>query len=56
MMPDDAYLHLNIQKNLARCSLYELEDVGVLTADAAIDAALEKVREIVNGALGFKLL
>lgn len=56
MLHDEAYLHLNIQKNLARCSLYGLGDVGVLAADAAIDAALATVREGVNVALGFDLL
>ncbi len=56
MMSDEAYLHMSIHKNRARCSLYGLDDVGVLAADAAIDAALEEVREGVNKGLGFNLL
>jgi hypothetical protein len=52
----DAHLYLNLQKNVARCSLYGLKDVGVLTADAAIDAALEAISEDVNRMLCFELL
>ena len=42
MMSDEAYLHLSIHKNRARCTLYGLDDVSVLAADSAIDAALEE--------------
>lgn len=52
----DASLYMNLQKNVARCSLYGLKDVGVLAVDAAIDAALQSVKEEVNERLGFKLL
>lgn len=52
----DARLYLNLQKNVARCSLYGLKDVGVLAADAAIDAALEAVSEEVNRILCYELL
>ncbi|WP_243375283.1 hypothetical protein [Geotalea sp. SG265] len=52
----DAHLYFNLQKNVARCSLYGLKDVGVLAADAAIDAALEAISEEVNRLLCFDLL
>lgn len=52
----DASLYLNLQKNVTRCSLYGLKDVGVLAIDAAIDAALHSVRDEVNERLGFELL
>lgn len=52
----DASLYMNLQKNVARCSLYGLKDVGVLAIDAAIDVALQAVREEVNERLGFELL
>lgn len=52
----DASLYMNLQKNVARCSLYGLREVGVLAIDAAIDAALQAIREEVNATLGFKLL
>lgn len=56
MMVNEGRLHLNIQKNVARCSLYNLQNIGVLLADAAIDAALGAVRDEVNREMGCELL
>ncbi|MFV5212767.1 hypothetical protein ACLIIZ_03450 [Azonexus caeni] len=54
--PAQAALHLEIQKNACRSVLLTLEGLGLLAVEAALDAALDVVRETVNGALGFALL
>ena len=56
MTPEEAVLQLQIQKNSARTVLLTLKGIGMLTAEGAINAALEIPRQAVNTALGFTLL
>lgn len=51
-----AALHLEIQKNASRTVLLTIEGLGVLAVEAALNAALDVVKESVNTALGFALL
>lgn len=53
---EQAALHLEIQKNASRAVLLTIEGLGVLAAEAALNAALNAVKESVNTALGFVLL
>lgn len=53
---EQAALHLGIQKNATRMVLLTLEGLGILMAEAAINAALNVVKDTVNTALGFVLL
>jgi hypothetical protein len=53
---EQAALHLEIQKNASRTVLLTIEGLGILAAEAAINAALNVVKDAVNTALGFALL
>ncbi|MBI3711558.1 MAG: hypothetical protein HY253_01140 [Burkholderiales bacterium] len=53
---EQATLHLEIQKNATRMVFLTLEGLGMLAAEAAINAALNVVKESVNTALGFVLI
>lgn len=53
---EQATLHLEIQKNATRTVLLTLEGLGILAVEAAINAALNVVKEAVNTAVGFVLL
>lgn len=53
---EEARLHLQLQKNAARTVLLTLEGLGMLAAEAAINAALEVVKAPVNKVLGFPLV
>ena len=54
--PEQARLHLEIQKNAGRAVLLTVEGLGVLAAEEALDRALAAVRHAVNTALKFALL
>lgn len=56
LSPEEARLLLEMQKNAARAVLLTLEGMALLTAEAAINAALGAVRSTVNAAVGFALL
>lgn len=56
MTPEQAKLHLEIQKNASRTVLLTLEGLGIVAVEAAINAALAVVRDTVNKAVGFALL
>jgi hypothetical protein len=56
MTAEQARLHLEIQKNAARTVLLTLEGMGLLAAEAAINAALAAIKKTVNTALGFVLI
>jgi hypothetical protein len=56
MTPDEARLQLDIQRNASRTVLLTMEGLGVLAAEAAINAALGVVKDTVNTAVGFALL
>lgn len=53
---EQAALHLEIQKNATRTVLLTLEGLGILAVEAAINAALNVVKDTVNTAIGFALL
>lgn len=53
---EQATLHLEIQKNASRIVLLTIEGLGILAVEAAINAALNVVKDAVNSALGFALL
>jgi endonuclease III len=53
---EQARLLLDIQRNASRSVLLTLEGLGLLAAEAAINAALGAVRSTVNAALGWVLL
>lgn len=52
----EAALHLDIQKAASRAVLCAIEGIGLLAAEAAINAALAVVRDTVNTAIGFPLI
>ena len=56
MTPEQAKLHLGIQKNAARTVLLATEGIGLLAAEEAINAATQVAAKAVNTALGFALL
>ena len=47
---------LEIHKNTTRIVLLTVEGLGLLAVEQAINAALDSVKETVNGALGLALL
>ncbi|MFQ5709489.1 MAG: hypothetical protein ACE5HO_18690 [bacterium] len=53
---EQAKLLLDIQKNSARMVLLTIEGLGLLTVEAAINAALNVVKDVVNSALGIVLI
>ena len=53
---EQARLHLDIQKNSARIVLLSIEGLGILAVEAALNAALEVVKQAVNTAIGFPLI
>jgi hypothetical protein len=56
MTPEQARLHLEIQKNASRTVLLTMEGLSILTVEAAINAALGVIKDVVNTAVGFALL
>jgi len=53
---EQAKLLLDMQKNASRAVLLTLEGLGLLVAEAAINAALAVVKTAVNTALGIELI
>jgi len=53
---EQAALHLEIQKNASRTVLLTIEGLGILAVEAALNAALNVVKDAVNSAIGFALL
>ncbi|MFA6283384.1 MAG: hypothetical protein WCT30_00575 [Desulfurivibrionaceae bacterium] len=53
---EQATLHIEIQKNATRMVLLTLEGLGILAVEAAINAALNVVKDTVNTVVGFSLL
>ncbi|MBX9894196.1 MULTISPECIES: hypothetical protein [unclassified Nitrosomonas] len=53
---EQAALHLEMQKNASRMVLMTIEGLGVLAAEAAINAALGVIKDTVNKEIGFILL
>jgi hypothetical protein len=53
---EQARLQLDIQKNSIKTVLLTEEGLGLLAVEAAINAALDAVRVVVNKAIGWALL
>lgn len=53
---EQATLHLQIQKNTTRMVLLTAEGLALIAVEAAVNAALNVVKETVNTAIGFALL
>ena len=51
-----AELLLDIQRNTSRSVILTIEGLGLLAAEAAINAALDSITDTVNGAIGWRLL
>lgn len=51
-----AKLHHDIQKNASRAVLLAVEGLGLIAVEQALNAAMNVLRETVNGALDFALL
>jgi len=56
MSDEKARLHLEMQTNAAKSVLLALEGLGIIAVEAAINAALDVVKNSVNSALGFVLI
>lgn len=52
----EASILLEMQKNTARAVILALEGMSLLLVEAAINAALEAIKDLVNDALGFILI
>ena len=53
---EQAKLHHEIQRNASRSVLLTIEGLGLVAVEQAIDAAMDVLKETVNGALDFALL
>ena len=53
---EQAKLLFEMKKNTARTVLLTIEGLGILAVEQAVNAALNVVKETVNGALDFALL
>lgn len=56
MTREQAELHLELQTQASRNVMLALEGMSILTAEAAINAALGAVKQAVNAAIGIALL
>ncbi|MDP4262144.1 MAG: hypothetical protein Q8941_06400 [Bacteroidota bacterium] len=54
--PEQANLLVDMQKNALKTVLLSEEGLGLLAAEAAINAVLDAVKTAVNAALGFPLI
>ena len=53
---EKARMHLEMQKNTARCALFTIEGLSVLTVEAALNSALDAVKDTVNESVAFGLV
>lgn len=53
---EQAKLHLTIQKESFKTILLSFEGIGIITAEKAINAALNVIRTFVNRTIGWRLL
>jgi replicative superfamily II helicase len=49
-------LHLTIQKESFKTILLSFEGIGIITAEKAINAAINSVKSTINKAIGWRLL
>jgi hypothetical protein len=53
---EQAKLHHEIQRNASRSVLLTVEGLGLVAVEQAVNAAMDALKETVNGALDFALL
>ena len=53
---NQARILLDMQKNTSRMILLTIEGLSLLTAEAAVNAAIKSIRDTVNSAIGWKLI
>ena len=53
---EQAKLHHEIQRNASRTVLLTVEGLGLIAVEVAVNAAMDVLKETVNGALDFTLL
>lgn len=53
---DQAKVYLDIQKSATRVVFLTIEGLGLLAVEAALNAALDVIKQTVNTALGFVLI
>lgn len=53
---EQATLHHEIQRNASRSVLLTVEGLGLIAVEQAVNAAMDVLKEAVNGALDFALL
>ncbi len=53
---EQANLLIGMQKNTVKMVLLSEEGLGLLAAEAAINAALDSIKDVVNKAIGFAIL
>jgi len=53
---EQAHLLLDMHKNTVKITLLSEEIIGIVTAEEAINAAIDAVRNAVNTAIGFEFL
>jgi hypothetical protein len=53
---EQAKLHMNIQRNSLQIVLLTNEGLGILAVEAAINAAIDVVKNTVNTAIGWSIL
>ena len=56
MSKEQAPIHLEMQKNASMAVLLAIEGLGLLAVEAAINAALQVIKDTVNTALNFPLI
>lgn len=56
MTQKEAKIHLRIQKNAATTVLLTVEGLGLLAVENAVNAAIKAINDVVNQAVGFKLI
>jgi hypothetical protein len=53
---NQAKILLDMQKNTSRVILLTIEGLSLLTAEAAVNAAVKSIRDTVNSAIGWRLI
>ncbi len=53
---EQAVLHMSIQRGAFRVVLLTIEGLGILAVEAAINAAIQAIKGIVNTAVGWSIL
>jgi len=54
--PDEARFLVQLQQNAMKSVLLTLEGLGMLAVESAVNAAIDAVRDLINTAIGWKVL